>query len=71
MHLKAARDSKQLISKVFEWEDKWARMVAEHKNTLPAVCKMAAWVSGYRFAPIKEDDEYEISVMAVEPAQLT
>ena len=42
LHPKAVHDLKQLISKVVEWEDKWARMAAEHKETLPVIWKMAA-----------------------------
>ena len=41
---KAVHDLKQLISKVVEWEDKRARMAAEHKETLPMISKMAALV---------------------------
>ena len=42
LHPKAVHDLKQLISKVVEWEDKWARMAAKHKETLPVIWKMAA-----------------------------
>ena len=42
LHPKAVHDLKQLISKVKEWEDKWARMAAEDKETLPVIWKMAA-----------------------------
>ena len=42
LHPKAVHDLKQLISKVVEWEDKWARVAAEHKKTLPVIWKMAA-----------------------------
>ena len=37
LHPKAVHDLKQLISKVVEWEDKLARMAAEHKETLPVI----------------------------------
>ena len=42
VHPKAVHDLKQLISKAVEWEDKWAKMAAEHKETLPVIWKMAA-----------------------------
>ena len=42
LHPKAVHDLKQLISKEVEWEDKWARMAAGHKETLPVIWKMAA-----------------------------
>ena len=42
LHPKAVHDLKQLISKVVEWEDRWSRMAAENKETLPVIWKMAA-----------------------------
>ena len=42
LHPKAVHDLKQLTSKVVEWEDKWARMAAEHKETHPVIWKIVA-----------------------------
>ena len=44
MHPKVVTDIGSLISRIVNWEDKWARMAKEHTGEPPALWKMAAFM---------------------------